>query len=175
MLPERELDGRLAGRQAFRRQPQATAAPGQLHSQGARGVGFQEQPAVGIGDGNGVVEHRAQNQIKRKLRMQQGSRFQQKIQFAEAAPVRFRAGDVLDTRQQARDRFFTRATGQAKENLVGVLQAESNHVAVQQFAALHLLAVDEEPAALAPILHVVTVRLHDNGRAISRDAAVGKL
>ena len=107
--------------------------------------------------------------------MQQGSRFQQKIQFAEAAPARFRAGDVLDTRQQVWDRFFTRATGQAKENLVGVLQAEGNHVAVLQFAALHLLAVDEEPAPLAPILHVVTVRLNDNGRAISRDAAVGKL
>src|SRR5215467_10194529 len=74
-----------------------------------------------------------------------------------------------------RDGFFVRAARETEENLVGVLEAERNYIAVLQLAALHFFAVDEQPAALPAILNVKTVGFDDDSGAVARDAAVGKL
>src|SRR5215472_1915948 len=74
-----------------------------------------------------------------------------------------------------RDGFFVRAARETEENLVGVLEAERNYIAVLQLAALHFFAVDEEPAALPAILNVKTVSFDDDSGAVARDATVGKL
>src|SRR5205814_444110 len=73
------------------------------------------------------------------------------------------------------DGGFFRAAGEPEKDFVGILEAESDDVAVLQFAAFHFFAVDVKPAALAAILDVKTVGFDDDGGAIARNAAVGKL
>ena len=105
LLFERQLDGGLAGHEAFRRKAEAAAAARESYFQRAGGIDFEEQAAVGVGDGDGVIQHRAKNRIDRKLRMKERGGFQQKVQFAQAAAGGLRTGDVLDTREKLRNRF----------------------------------------------------------------------
>ena len=77
LAAQRELNCGLARRQAFGRETQTAGAPRQPHFERFVVVGFEEQPAVGVGDRNGVIEHVAENGVERQLRMQQRRRFQQ--------------------------------------------------------------------------------------------------
>src|SRR6266581_123655 len=49
---------------------------------------------IGVGDGDGMIHHVAQHYVKRKLGVQQGGRFQEALEFDQAAARRLRAGDV---------------------------------------------------------------------------------
>src|SRR5689334_17044914 len=99
----------------------------------------------------------------------------EKIQLAKPAAARLGAGDVFDLREQMRDGCLVRAAGEAEENFVGILQAKGDDVAILQLTALHFFAIDEQPAALPAILNVKAVGFDDDGRAIARNAPVGKL
>src|SRR5713101_1529008 len=68
-----------------------------------------------------------------------------------------------------------RTLGRAEDDLVRVLEAEGDGVAILQLAAIDFFPVDEEAAALAAIPDVEAIGLDDHGGAVARDAAVGEL
>src|SRR5258708_32351332 len=68
-----------------------------------------------------------------------------------------------------------RTLGRAEDDLVRVLEAEGDGVAILQLAAIDFFPVDEEAAALAAILDVEAIGLDDHGGAVARDAAGGEL
>ena len=61
MLFQCQLNGGLAGGKTFGRKPQAAASARQAHVQICGIVAFQEQAAVSVGDGHGVIQHGAQH------------------------------------------------------------------------------------------------------------------
>ena len=81
LLLQRELDGRLAWCQAFGRKTKSAAAPGKFHFKSAAGVGFQEQAAVGVSDRDRMIQHMAQHDVERKLRVEQRGGFQEALEF----------------------------------------------------------------------------------------------
>jgi hypothetical protein len=85
------------------------------------------------------------------------------------------AGDVPHASQQVGDGVFAGGSGGAVDNLVRIVDAEGDDVAVLQLAAFHLFAVYEEPAALAAIFDVMLVGLNYDRGASARNTAVGKL
>ena len=109
---DRLVDRGLARVEGLRRQVVALVAAGQTHAQRARGVRLDKQPAIGVGDGDGVIQHRAQYGIEGQLRVQQRSRFQKQIQLAQSAGMspsrQFRkradAGEQVGHRRAARAR-----------------------------------------------------------------------
>ena len=82
---QRELNGGLTRRETFGRQTHAAAAPRQTNFQHSLVVGFQEQAAVRVGDGNGVIQHVPENGVERQLGVQQRGGFQKQIQLAQTA------------------------------------------------------------------------------------------
>ena len=102
LLFECKLDGSLAGCHAFRRQAQCAVAPGEFYFQRIRRVSFEEQAPIRIGHGNGMIQHVAQCFIERKLRVQQGTRFQQTLELDKPPARRLRTSDVLHAREQLR-------------------------------------------------------------------------
>src|SRR5258706_236731 len=178
LLLQRKLDGGLAGHKAFGRKAKTPAAPCEFHSKRAAGVGFEKQAAVGIGYGDRVIHHVAQHDVERQLGMQQRSCFEQPLELGQTtatAARRLRAGYVLHAREELRKRIGVRTLAGAEDDLVRVLEAEGDRVAVLQFAAFDFFAVDEQAAALAAILDVEAVRFDDHGGAVAGDAAVGEL
>src|SRR6266436_347240 len=149
LLFQRELDGGLAGRKAFGRKAKTPAAPCEFHSKRADGVGFEKQAAVGIGYGDRVIQHVAQHDVERQLGMQQRSCFEQPLELGQTtatAARRLRAGYVLHAREELRKRIGVRTLAGAEDDLVRVLEAEGDRVAVLQFAAFDFFAVDEQAA-----------------------------
>src|SRR5713101_4900250 len=76
VLLQRELDGGLAGCEALGRKTKSAAAPGEFYFERAAGIGFEEQATIGVGDGDGVIQHVAQHDVEGKLGVQQRGRFQ---------------------------------------------------------------------------------------------------
>ena len=111
--------------------------------------------------------------------MQQRGGREQLVELAQAracAAHRVRPGDgQLHTREQLGNGVFTGTlSGGAVDNFVGVVDAEGNHVAVLQLAALHLFAIYEEAPALAAIFDVILVGLHHHRRASARNPLPGR-
>ena len=157
----------LAGREAFGGKAQTAAATSELHLQCTRGVRFEEKTTVRVGDSNGVIQHRAENGIKWKLRVQKRSGLEKQVELAQASARGFGTGDVLDARQQLRNRIFACAAGGAKQDLVRVVEPEGDGVAVLELAAFHFFAVDKKAATLAAILDVEAIGLDDDGRTVA--------
>src|SRR5216683_204601 len=74
-----------------------------------------------------------------------------------------------------REGIVVRTFGGAKDDLVGVVEAEGDGVAVLEFTAINFFAVDKEAAALAAIFDIETIGFNDHGGAVAGDAAVGEL
>ncbi len=166
---------RLAGRETFGGKAQTAAAPSELHFQCTRGARFEEKTAVRVGDGNGVIQHRAENGIQWKLRVQKRSGFEKQVELAQTSTRGFGTGDVFNAREQLRNGILACAAGGAKQDLVGVIEPEGDRIAVLELAAFHFFAVDEKAATLAAILDVKAIGLDDDGRTVTRDAAIGEL
>ena len=163
MFSQSELYGGLTGSKAFRWQAQSAAAARQPHVQSAFIVGFEQDAAVGVHHGDGVVQHHAEHFVERQLRMEQRGGSEKLIELAETCAGACHdvgAGDVLHTRKQVWNRLITDGCGGAIDNLVGVFHSEGDDVAVLQLAAFDLLAIHEEAAALAAIFDVMFVGLH---------------
>ena len=71
--------------------------------------------------------------------------------------------------------IFVRTFGGAEDDLVGVVKAEGDGVAILEFATFDFFAVDEEAAALAAILEIETIGFDHDGGAVAGNAAVGEL
>jgi hypothetical protein len=119
-----------------------------------------------------VVEHRAKNCIKRKLRMQQHRRFKQKVDPAETPRRGVTGGDALYLRKEVID-SGVRSRG-AKDNLVRAINAKSNDVAVFHGMFNNFLAIKEDAAALAAIFKAVTAVEQECSRAAG-DSGIGQL
>src|SRR5437879_11071079 len=91
-----------------------------------------------------MVQHVAEHYVQRELRVQQGSGFQQTLELDEAAARGLRAGDVLDSGEEVRKRGFISAGIRTENDLVRIVNPESDGVAVLKLAALHFFAVDEK-------------------------------
>jgi hypothetical protein len=175
LTAKRELDSRLAWREALRRKAQSTRAACKAHFERFVCVGFEKQAAVGVGDRDGVIEHVTENSFERQLGMQKRGRFEQQIQFAKTAAGRFGTGDVFDARQKMRQGVGAGVGCGAIDDFVGIVETEGDRIAVLQFAAFGFFAVHEEAAALAAILDVILVALHHDRGAVARDAAIRQL
>jgi len=130
LLRERKFDGGLAGREAFGRKTQAAASAREFYFQGASGIGFEQKAAIGVRDRDGMVQHVAEHHVQGELRVQQGSGLQQALQLDEAAARRLRAGDVLDPSEEIRERGFRPAGIRTEKDLVRIVDAESDGIAV---------------------------------------------
>ncbi len=122
-----------------------------------------------------MVEHVAEDDFERKLGVKERSGFEEALEFCEAAAGLLGAGDVLHACEEVRKGFVGGAGGRTENDFVGILEAEADNVAVLELAAFHFFAVDEKAAALAAVLDVEAIAFDDDGGAIARDAAVGKL
>lgn len=175
MLPKRKLYGRLARRDALRRKPLTAGAAREANFQHAVGVRFEEHPSIGIGDGDGMIEHGTENGVEGKLRVKQGSGFEEQVEFAEAAADGFGAGNVLDSGEEVGNRILATARAGAKDEFVGVFQAKCDGVPIVEGTAFDFFTVDEESAALAAIFDVQAARFEDDSGAIPGNPAVGQL
>src|SRR6202158_6422516 len=99
--------------------------------------------------------------------------FKEKLQLAEPPADMLRTGDVLDASEEQRNRIIIGALGGAEDDLVRVVEAEGDGVAVLEFAAIDFFAVDEEAAALAAILDIVAIGFDDMVAHVWGDAAGG--
>jgi len=95
-LPQR----RLAGRGLGRRQTSTAAASRETHVKRPGGLCLEQESSVGIGDGDGVVQHGAEHSLERKPGMEKCGRFEQEIEFMESARGRVAAGYVLDAAEE---------------------------------------------------------------------------
>ncbi len=59
-----------------------------------------------------------------------------------------------------------------KDDVVTVIDAEADQVAVAERLLQHLDAIHEHAVAIAPVFNAVARVIHDNGCAMARDAAV---
>ncbi len=78
------IDGGLAGVDGRNVEIVALVVAGEMHAHRAGCVGFDQQAAIGMGDGDGVIEHGAEHGIERELRMQQRSGFKEQVELAQA-------------------------------------------------------------------------------------------
>src|SRR6266849_4027067 len=130
LMLQSELDGGLAGREAFGGKTKSAAAPSEFYFERAAGIGFEQQTAIGVGDGDGVIQHVAQHHVERQLRVQQRGRFQEALEFHKAAARRLRAGDMLHPSEQLGKGIPLRALGGAEDDLVRVVESEGDRVAI---------------------------------------------
>src|SRR5207302_8352960 len=86
LLFKGKLDGSLAGCHAFRWYAQCAIAPREFYFQRFRRVLFEQQAAIRIGHGDGVIQHVAQRFVEGKLRMQQGTGFEQALELNQPPP-----------------------------------------------------------------------------------------
>ena len=152
----------------------ASAATRQANFERAFGVGLEQQAAVGVGDGHGVVEHGAQHGIQRQRRMQKRGGFEQQVELAQAAGQGgLSGGDGANARQHGLHRLLagTRAEGNAR----ALFDAELDHVAVDENSLGHFVPVDEQALAMAPVLKDIADIGRDDGGAAARDARIGEL
>jgi hypothetical protein len=56
-----------------------------MNAHDAGGIGLDEQAAIGVGDGDGVIEHGAEHGIERELGVQQRRGFEKQIELAQSA------------------------------------------------------------------------------------------
>ena len=80
-----------------------SVAPRESMAKRAGRIGFEQKTAVGIGDGDGAIQHGLEHSVERKLRMQQHGRFEQQIEFAEANRRRLAGGDTPNAGEQVLD------------------------------------------------------------------------
>ena len=77
--------------------------------------------------------------------------------------------------EEERKGIFVRALGGAEDDLVGIIEAEGDGVAILEFTAFDFFAVDEQAATLAAILDIETIGFDHHGGTVAGNAAVGEL
>ena len=85
LLADGLIDGGLAGVDGRRREIVALVSAGEMNAHDAGGIGLDQQAAIGVGDGDGVVEHGAEHGIERKLGVQQRGGFKKQVELAQSA------------------------------------------------------------------------------------------
>ena len=83
------------------------------------------------------------------------------------------AGYALDAGKQVPNRHV--AIRGAESDLVGVIESESDGVAILQDTMIYLLSVDEDALAVTTVFKSVAIPLRDDRGTPAGDAAVGKL
>ena len=169
------VDAPCAARSGWERNlPSAKPAPPARRASRCRsapvGVGLEQKAAVGVGDGDGVIEHGFEHGVERKLRMQQHGRFEQQVELAESDGRRFHAGNAPHAGEEILNRDLRR--GSVKHDLVGIFEAERDDVAFLQRPSGNSFAVDEHAELVPAILQKVLAVLGENRRAVARDPAV---
>jgi hypothetical protein len=104
--------------------------------------------------------------------MQKHRRFEEKVEFLEAAWSGVNTRYALDAAENMLNRSVGR--GRPEDNFVGIINAETNDVAIIQYAAIDLLSAYVETSAVAPVFETPAVALGNNCGALTGDAAVGK-
>src|SRR5947207_8403289 len=117
-----------------------------------------------------MIQQVAQRFVEGKLRMQQGTGFEQALELNQAAPGWFGAGDVLHPREQLGKGITVRTLGGTKDYFIRVVETEGDGVAILKLAAIDFFSIDEEAAALAAILDIEAIGFDDHGRAVAGDA-----
>ena len=82
---------------------------------------------------------------------------------------------MLHAGEQLWKGIVVRTFGGAEDDLVGVVQAEGDGVAILEFTTFDSFAIDEEAAALAAIFEIETISFDHHRGAIAGNAAVGEL
>jgi len=136
-------------------------------------IHFEQQSAIGVGDGNRVIDHGAQRGVERELRVQKRRRLQQEIQFPQAIGRGRAAGQMFDTGEDSLNRFLGR--GSVEDNLIGVLEPERNDVAFFQDMSLDFLAIQKDSLPVSAIFNVAVAVSGNNGSALPGNQRVGKL
>src|SRR5438046_1430370 len=131
-----------------------------------------EKAAIGSGHGDGMIRQVAQRFVEGKLRMQQGTGFEQALELNQAAAGWFGAGDVLHPREQLGKGITVCTLGGTEDYFVRVVETERDGVAILKLAAIDFFSIDEEAAALAAILDIEAIGLDQHGRAVAGAAAV---
>src|SRR2546430_1133674 len=72
--------------------------------------------------------------------------------------------------EEERKGIFVRALGGAEDDLVGIIEAEGDGVAILEFTAFDFFAVDEQAATLAAILDIETIGFDNSYEIIFRSA-----
>ena len=103
--------------------------------------------------------------------MQQHGRFEEQIEFAETDGRRLAGGDASHAGEEVLNRDLP--GGGMENDLVGILQAERDYVAIMQGPLGDSLAVDKNAELIPAILQKILAALGKNRRAVARDAAVG--
>jgi hypothetical protein len=151
-----------------------------LDLKAAGGIRLDEQAAIGMRDGDGVVEHGAEHGLERELGVQQRRGFEKQVELAQAAGGVCAGGQIgkrADAGEQVGDlrlRGHIGRSAHTKDNVETVIDAEADCVAVAERVLLHLGAIHKHAVAIAPVFNAVAAVAHDNGGAMARDAAVGE-
>ena len=117
------------------------------------------------------LRHRFEDSVKRKLRMEQHRRCEEKIQFAKANGRSFVSGDAPDPRQKILDRAFP---GNGMEHdPVGILETESDNISFLQLSFGNSLPVQKNTKLISAVLQKVMASFVDDRSAIAGDAPVG--
>ncbi len=98
---------------------------------------------------------------------------EENIQFTKAAGGGIIAGQAVHACQKALNRGLI--SGGPEDDLIRIIKAEGDHIAVLQGAIFDLFPVDENSAAVAAIFEIISVRLAYEGGTLARDARVGEL
>jgi hypothetical protein len=164
--------GGLAGSETVWREAQTSAAAGEPDAKRSRRIGLEQETSVRIRDRDRVVQHRAEHGVERKLRMQKHRRFEEKVEFPEAARSGIGVRYALNATENVLN-GSVRLSG-SENNFVGIVEAKTNDVAIIQYAAIGLLSAYEDAAAVAPVFEIPAVTLGNNCGALPGDAIVGK-
>jgi hypothetical protein len=105
--------------------------------------------------------------------MEKHGRFEQEIEFAEAARRGVATGHAPDEREKTLHGLV--GYRGAKSYLVGALEAKANDIAVLQGLLVGFLSVNENSAMLATVFKVVTVGFKEDRCATSGNTVVRKL
>ena len=105
--------------------------------------------------------------------MQKRGRFQQKIELREAIGKRNGARQALDAGQDALNGLV--GNGKMENELVGIVDAEGDDVALPQYPLTDFFAVEEDPVAIASVFDAESAALVYNRGALAGDQRVGKL
>ena len=122
-----------------------------------------------------MIEHHAQHLIKGKLGVQQRRGGEKLIELAQGGiDPRVSTAGALDAREQM-GKGIRGAGSRSKNDLIGIVQAKADDVAILQFAAFDFRTIHKQAAALPAILDVELVGFQNDRGALAGDAAVGKL
>src|SRR5215472_2431992 len=139
----------------------------------SRRIGLQQHSPIGMRDCDGMIQHGGENQLKRKLRMQQRCRFKKHPQAVEFE-VRISGSWAY---QAIKSRLsFTRSPKVregSKHELALNFSSKPNAITVaQNFAPIDLCPVDDNAAALTAILDLRAAWHSSDHGAFTRDAGI---